>query len=154
MSTSIELTLQRLPAKQLPMSLLTEADPEPERVALYHEQGEGFGASVGGELVGGAICVQRAAGRYELMNISVYPKWQKHGVGSRLLAFVIESLTEQGAGVLELGTGTFGYQLAFYQRQGFRVEAVLKNHFLDNYPEPIFEEGIQHQDMLWLSMKL
>ncbi|CDI94197.1 IAA acetyltransferase [Pseudomonas aeruginosa PA38182] len=55
---------------------------------------------------------------------------------------------------IELGTGTFGYQLAFYQRVGFRVDKVVKNYFLDNYDQPIYEMGIQHKDMLRLSLIL
>ncbi len=31
---------------------------------------------------------------------------------------------------------------------------VIKDHFLDNYPEPIFETGIQHKDMLRLYIQL
>ncbi|WP_308364978.1 MULTISPECIES: hypothetical protein [unclassified Microbulbifer] len=54
---------------------------------------------------------------------------------------------------LEVGTGTFGYQLTIYQRQGFRVERIDKNFFLKNYPEPIVENGIQHRDMLRLTLE-
>jgi hypothetical protein len=55
---------------------------------------------------------------------------------------------------VELGTGTFGYQLSFYQRFGFRVDSVWKNHFINNYDDPIFEDGIQLKDMLRLTLKL
>ena len=55
---------------------------------------------------------------------------------------------------LELGTGTFGYQLAYYQRHGFRVESVVRDHFLINYSQPIYEDGIQHRDMLRLIIEL
>lgn len=53
---------------------------------------------------------------------------------------------------LEVGTGTFGHQLAFYQRLGFRVTHVDRGFFLDNYDAPIFEDGIQHKDMLRLTL--
>jgi hypothetical protein len=58
-----------------------------------------------------------------------------------------------GACRLEAGTGTFGYQLAYYQREGFRVSAIDRNFFLDNYPEPIYENGIQHKDMPRLTLE-
>jgi protein-L-isoaspartate O-methyltransferase len=57
-----------------------------------------------------------------------------------------------GARRLEVGTGSFGYQLAWYQRAGFRVFAVERDFFLDNYEEPIFEDGIQLKDMLRLAV--
>ena len=45
---------------------------------------------------------------------------------------------------------SFGYQLAWYQREGFRVFAIERDFFLENYPEPIYEQGIQLKDMLRL----
>lgn len=86
------------------------------------------------------------------MNIAVSPAVQQHGVGTQLLGYVIEKVKESGAHRLEVGTGTFGYQLTFYQRQGFRVDYIDKDFFLKNYPEPIIENGIQHKDMLRLSL--
>ena len=53
-----------------------------------------------------------------------------------------------------MGTGTFGYQLAFYQRQGFRATGIDRDFFVKNYPEPIFEDGIQLFDMLRLTLRL
>ena len=82
------------------------------------------------------------------MCIAVYPDRQKSGIGTALLKWVIDFYRKSGAGRLEVGTGTFGYQLAFYQRQGFRVTAIDRIFFIHNYPEPIFEDGIQLFDML------
>jgi hypothetical protein len=52
-----------------------------------------------------------------------------------------------------VGTGTFGYQLAFYQRHGFRVTSIDRDFFIKNYSEPIFEDGIQLFDMLRFALK-
>ncbi len=54
---------------------------------------------------------------------------------------------------MEVGTGSFGYQLAFYQRHGFRVTSIDRDFFARNYPEPIFEDGIQLFDMLRLTLR-
>ena len=48
---------------------------------------------------------------------------------------------------------TFGYQLAWYQREGVRVYAVERDLFLADYEEPIYEEGIQLKDMLRLAVE-
>ena len=88
------------------------------------------------------------------MNIAVQPTFQAQGIGSKLLAYAIAEIKCKGVEIIELGTGTFGHQLSFYQKLGFRVESVIKNHFLENYPEPIFENGIQHKDMLRLTLHL
>ena len=87
------------------------------------------------------------------MNISVAPEYQKIGIGRKLLQYVIIATRKAKVKRLEVGTGTFGYQLAFYQREGFRVDSVEKDFFLVNYEEPIYEDGIQLQDMLRLVLK-
>ena len=60
---------------------------------------------------------------------------------------------EKNDRVLEVGTGSFGYQLSWYQRAGFRVFAIERDFFLENYPEPIYECGIQLKDMLRLALE-
>jgi hypothetical protein len=50
--------------------------------------------------------------------------------------------------------GSFGHQLTFYQRAGFRVVAVEPDYFLQHYPEPLFENGLQHRDRLRLALAL
>lgn len=86
------------------------------------------------------------------MSIAVQPAHQKSGYGTALLKWVINFFRNSGAQQLEVGTGTFGYQLAFYQRHGFRVTSIDRDFFLSNYPEPIFENGIQLFDMLRLTL--
>ncbi len=82
------------------------------------------------------------------------PDHQRQGIGSGLLRHGLAKLAVRGIRRVELGTGTFGYPLTCYQRLGFRVDAVVKDHFLHHYPDPIFESGIQHKDMLRLSLTL
>ena len=88
------------------------------------------------------------------MSIAVQPAHQRFGYGTALLKWVIDFFRKYGASQLEVGTGTFGYQLAFYQKHGFRVSRIDHNFFVKNYPEPIFEDGIQLFDMLRLSLML
>lgn len=87
------------------------------------------------------------------MSIATQPALQKSGYGTALLKWVIDFFRKSGASQIEVGTGTFGYQLAFYQRHGFRVTAIDRDFFVNHYPEPIFEDGIQLFDMLRLTLK-
>ena len=82
------------------------------------------------------------------------PNQQAKGIGTQLLAFTLPQLKASGFHRVELGTGAFGYQLRYYQRLGFRVDSVVKNHFLEHYSEAIYEDGVQHKDMLRLYLKL
>ena len=137
-------------AKQIPLALLLEADPSQERIRSYLEEALRFAALNNDTVIGACIAKPISDRVIELFNISVQPDQQAKGIGSRLLKFTLAQLSEQGFRRVELGTGAFGYQLAFYQRLRFRVDSVIKDYFLDNYTEEIYEEGIQHKDMLRL----
>ena len=123
----------------VPLDLLLLADPSEAKLRSYLALSKCFVANAHGSIVG--VCVVKPLDQkaYELMNIAVAPSQQKSGIGTRLLEHVIWAIRETGAHRLEVGTGTFGYQLAFYQRQGFRAIGVERDFFLENYPEPIFD---------------
>ncbi|SHJ58321.1 Acetyltransferase (GNAT) family protein [Desulfatibacillum alkenivorans DSM 16219] len=137
---------------EAPMDLLLQADPSESKIKVYLNRSRCFIAALNGESVGACIVQPIAPGVHELMNISVAPSHQKMGIGGKLLRHVIESIRDAKAERLEVGTGTFGYQLAFYQREGFRVDSIDKDFFLLNYEEPIYEDGIQLKDMLRLAI--
>jgi len=136
------------------MALLMEADPCESSIASYLCESWCFAAWDNNRVV--AVCVVKPFKRtgVEVHNVVVCPNQQGRGIGSELLGYVFTQLIAKGIKRLELSTGAFGYQLFFYQRLGFRVDSVMKNHFLDNYPEPIFEQGIQHKDALRLYIHL
>lgn len=148
----MSLSIRKIPSTQVPMDLLLLADPSADKVRAYLADSLCFAATCDGEVVGVCVVQQRAEGAYELMNIAVRPCHQKSGYGTALLAWVIAWFRASGARQIEVGTGSFGHQLAFYQRQGFRVTRIDRDFFANNYPEPIFEDGIQLIDMLRLTL--
>lgn len=149
----MSLLIQEIPAADAPMELLLLADPSEGKVRSYLPKSRCFAASSGGAVVGACVVQPLGAGVYELMSIAIQPAQQKSGYGSMLLRWVIDFFREAGASQIEVGTGTFGYQLAFYQRHGFRVTAIDHDFFVKYYPEPIFEGGIQLFDMLRLTLR-
>ncbi|MEZ9232298.1 GNAT family N-acetyltransferase [Vibrio amylolyticus] len=138
----------------IPMSLLLEADPNQSSIQSYINGGICFVAKENLDIVAACIAKPTSENVIEIFNISVSPDHQQRGIGTRLLHYSLEQLADKGFVRVELGTGTFGHQLSYYQRAGFRVESVAKDHFLNHYPEPIFEDGIQHKDMLRLYIDL
>jgi ribosomal protein S18 acetylase RimI-like enzyme len=136
------------------MSLLLLADPNESKVRSYLRDSSGFLAEDGENVVAVCVCVELSPDTVEIMNIAVDPARQQRGTGGQLLRFLLDTLRADGVRRVELGTGSFGYQLTFYQRLGFRVDSVSKNFFLDNYPEPVMEDGLQHKDMLRLVLEL
>ncbi|WP_447957727.1 GNAT family N-acetyltransferase [Vreelandella sp. EE7] len=141
-------------AGEMPIELLLEADPSEQVIASYLREAWCFAAKRDGKVLGACVAKPIGAGIAEIFNIAIYPPFQQQGVGSGLLRYVLDALKSKKMQRVELSTGTFGYQLTYYQRQGFRVDRVMKNHFLQHYSEPIFEKGIQHRDALRLYLTL
>ncbi|EOG9061334.1 GNAT family N-acetyltransferase [Vibrio fluvialis] len=144
----------RVEPDDIPMSLLLEADPSPQNIATYLLDAWCFAVTYRGTVIGACVVKALDETTAEIFNVSVAAPFQQQGIGSELLRFALHELKNSNVQRVELGTGTFGYQLTYYQRLGFRVDGVLEDHFLKHYPEPIFEQGIQHQDMLRLSLDL
>lgn len=148
----MSLLIQEVPATNAPMELLLLADPSEDNIRSYLPTSRCFVISSDAVVVGACVVQPRGADTYELMSIAVDPARQKSGYGTALLKWVIDFYRNAGAGWLEVGTGTFGYQLAFYQRHGFRVTRIDRDFFINNDPEPIFEDDIQLFDMLRLTL--
>ncbi|WP_432738203.1 GNAT family N-acetyltransferase [Maridesulfovibrio sp. FT414] len=148
------LNIVAVSPSEMPMHLLLEADPSEDSINKYINTSLCYLVLKSDEPIGACVLGQTDDATLELYNIAVSPSCQNQGAGTKLLRHVIEDARAKGFRRIELGTGTFGYQLAFYQRAGFRVEDVIKNHFTDNYAEPIFESGIQLRDMLRLALLL
>lgn len=148
------LEFREVLSNSIPMELLLEADPSEECIKAYLQDAFCFSAQIDGRIVGACVTQSMGDGKAEIFNIAIYPGYQKQGIGAEFLKYVLNQLLEKNIAIVELGTGTFGYQLIFYQRFGFRVDSVVKDFFLTNYNEKIFEHGIQHKDMLRLVLKL
>lgn len=144
------MRINEVPPSEVPRDLLLLADPSEDAIKKYLSHSRCFLACVEDTIAGVCVIKPIAKDVLELVNIAVSPSVQQSGVGTLLLKYVIEKAKESGVKRLEVGTGTFGHQLAFYQRQNFRAERIDKNFFLRNYPEPVIENGIQHKDMLRL----
>lgn len=146
--------LQEIPTRIAPIHLLLEADPCKTRITGYINDSSCFAAYLNKKIVGVCIAKITRPDIAEIFNIAIASENQAQGIGTKLLRFTLQKLSERSVKRVFLGTGTFGHQLSFYQRQGFRVDSIVKNHFLNNYRTPIFENGIQHKDMLRLVCQL
>ena len=146
--------IREVDSTNVPMELMLIADPSKEIISSYINDSLCFCAFEESSIIGVAVVQLVSKESAEIFNISVLPEFQKTGIGTQLLQTSLVSMKEQGVERVVLGTGTFGYQLTFYQRNDFRVDSVLKNYFLESYSEPLEENGIQHKDMLRLYVDL
>jgi ribosomal protein S18 acetylase RimI-like enzyme len=101
------------------------------------------------------ICVVVAidSEKCELKNIATYKKYQGQGYGKALINFICDFYKNDFKELL-VGTGETSSTLRFYENCGFERSNRIKNFFKDNYDHPIFEEGVQLVDMIYLKKKL
>lgn len=148
----MSLLIQEIPATNAPIGLLLLADPSEEKIRSYLPKSKCFVALSNEAVVAACLVQPIKAGIYEIMSIAVQTAYQQAGYGTALLTWIIDFYRRSDASEIRAGTGTFGYQLAFYQKHGFRVTSIDHDFFIKNYPEPLFEDGIPLFDMLRLTL--
>ena len=98
-----------------------------------------------------AACVvtREGEGIYEIKNIATVPFFQRQGYGKRLIEFLFEYYQDKCTEML-VGTGDALSTISFYEYCGFTISHRIENFFTDNYDHPMYEEGKQLVDMVYL----
>lgn len=136
----------------LPQLLL--ADESEVAVRKYLDTGTLYKINCGEMLVGVALVVPQTDTTIELKNIAIVPKYQGKGIGKEILRQLTEKCQKDGYQTVLVGTANSSIDnIAFYQKAGFRMEAIEKD-FFSHYPEPIYENGIRALDMIFFSKQL
>ena len=134
-------------AKKEFLDLLLLADEQENMIDQYLERGEMFVWDEQG-IKAECVVTQEAAGVYELKNIAVVPSCQRKGYGRSLINFIFEHYPD--CQVLFVGTGDCYSALSFYKAGGFTESHRVPNFFIDYYDHPIYEDGKQLVDMVYL----
>lgn len=129
------------------IDLLLLADESEDMIDKYLERGEMFILDDDG-VKAECVITQEADGIYELKNIAVLPDCWRKGYGKKLIEFLLTHCS--GCNVLFVGTGDCYSALSFYKSCGFKESHRVKNFFIDNYDHPMFEDGVQLVDMVYL----
>ena len=98
-----------------------------------------------------SICVvtKEDSDEYELKNLATYEKYQGRGYGGSLVKNIFKYYKGKCKTMI-VGTGDSGLTIPFYEHCGFKISHIVKNFFIDNYDKPIFENGVQLVDMVYL----
>lgn len=129
------------------IDLLLLADEQESMIDKYLEKGEMFVLD-DNDIKAECVITNENDGIYELKNIAVLPECQRKGYGKSLIEFLFNSYSD--CTVLYVGTGDCPSALSFYKKCGFTESHRIKNFFVDNYDHPMFEDGIQLVDMVYL----
>lgn len=134
-----------------PYDLLLLADPSRELVDAYLPVSEVYTAALDGIIVGVVVLYPINATALEIKNIAVHPAYQGQGIGSYLLQQAEAIAQQQHYRILCIGTADSSIgQLRLYKNHGFTISEIRENFFLNNYEEPIFENGLQARHMVML----
>jgi len=139
----------------LPFELLLDADPSMEAISKYLTSSEVYVAVLDVQVVGVFVLYPLDTAALEIKNISVKENMQGLGIGELMLKYAIEIARIKRAREIVIGTSNSSIgQLYLYQKVGFEITDIRYNFFLNNYPGPIFENGIQCKHMIVLKNKL
>ena len=133
------------------MGLLLLADPCEEAIERYLYDGDLYVYRDGGTVVAAAVLYPLEDEGCELKNIAVLENLQGKGIGSAFLRLIMGEASKKFTHML---VGTTSQTQGFYKSLNFQYSHTIPNFFVDNYPEPIFENGIQCVDMRCFSIKL
>ncbi len=134
------------------MPLLILADEQENMINKYLNRGVMYILDDNG-VKGVCIVTKESDEIIEIKNIAVDPKYQKRGYGRSLINFLIIKY-KNNFDILQVGTGNVPSTITFYKKCGFSHSHIIKNFFIENYDHPIYENGIQLIDMVYLQINL
>ena len=134
------------------MKLLLLADEQEDMIDKYINRGTMFILDDNG-VKAECVVTDEGNGIHEIKNIATNPEFQGMGYGKILVDFVATKYKNQFS-ILQVGTGDSPTTIGFYVKCGFSRSHIIKNFFTDNYDHPIYEDGIQLVDMIYLRRTL
>ena len=134
------------------LDLLLLADEQENMIDKYLERGIMF-AIYDNDLKGICVVTKEDDRTYELKNIATYKSFHGQGYGKKLVEYVFEYF-KNDCDTMYVGTGDSTLTLPFYEKLGFKESHRIKNFFIENYDNPIYESGNQLIDMVYLKKEI
>ncbi|MFS1526206.1 GNAT family N-acetyltransferase [Microbulbifer sp. 2304DJ12-6] len=92
----VDMEYIKISDTSVPKKLLLEADPSEVKIGSYLPGAICFAAIDNNEIVGVCVVQEIATNMAEIFNISINPRHQKKGIGSKLLQFTLSELENKG----------------------------------------------------------
>ena len=131
--------------------LMLMADPEVQAIEKYLDKCDIYVLKESGRILGEIALYPREDGHIEIKNIATVPDRQGLGHAGSLIRRAFDVCRGRYA---RMYVGTSDEMIPFYERFGFVKDYVLKDFFVDNYVEPVVENGETLRDMQYLSIDL
>lgn len=135
------------------LELLLLADEQENMIDRYLERGDMFALYDNDGLKSICVVTCEEDATCELKNIATREIHQGKGYGKHLLTYIMEHYRGQ-CKTMYVGTGDHSRAVTFYEHLGFKISHRLPNFFIDYYDQPIYEDGKQLIDMIYLKIDL
>ena len=138
--------------KEQYLDLLLEADPSKEMINKYLGFGELFVLTYKDEPVCVSVVTKIDNDTVELKNIVTKENYRKKGYAKKMIKYLVDNYKPRYKKMI---VGTTENNIPFYVKQGFdKYEKTIKNYFIDNYDEKIYDGNMQCVDMYYYSKDL
>ncbi len=131
------------------LDLLLLGDEQESMIDRYLNRGEMFVLYDCGKVISACTVTDEGEGVYEIKNIAVYPEYQRKGYGRQFIDFLFRYYRDK-CHTLIVGTGESTQTIPFYKNCGFTYSHRIPNFFTEHYDHPMFEDGKQLVDMVYL----
>lgn len=134
------------------LDLLLIADPNKEAIMKYLDDSELFVLQKDGLTVCAAAIIRVSEKVCELKNIACH--YIRRGYGSKMINFLVNYYS----GIYEyiiVGTADISCNnINFYIKNGFHYTHTVKDFFILNYEEPVYENGVLCKNISYYKRKL
>ena len=134
------------------IDLLLDADPSKASIDKYLSDSDVYGLQVNENIVSLAVILHIDKNTLELKNLVTKEEYRGNGYAKKLLKSLCGNYKQKYNKML---VGTSENNIPFYVKQGFdKYEKTIKNYFVDNYDEEIWDGDLQCIDMYYYSKDL
>ena len=134
------------------LDLLLLADEQENMIDLYLDKSRMYVLEDDG-MKSECVVVNMRNDVLEIKNIATVPQYQRKGYAKALINFIVEKYKGKYA-IVQVGTGDSPLTVPFYEKCGFVRSHTIPRFFTENYDHPIYENGVQLVDMVYLQRQL
>jgi len=138
--------------KEKHINLLLEADPQIELINKYISDGDMYIGILNDEVICEVVVTKVNNDECELKNIATLEKFRGKGYATQIIKYVFEEYKKKYKRII---VGTSENMIPFYVLNGFtKYHHTVKNFFIDNYKQKIWDGNLQCIDMYYYYKEL
>lgn len=135
------------------MDLLLLTDPREDMIDRYLDTGDMFALYEGKELCTLAVITTSQNRECEIRNLVTTYGHGGRGYTRAMVHFLSERYRSE-CDTMYVGTWNYGESLRVYEKCGFEYSHTVEDYYVNNYPEPIYLDGEQMKDLVYLKKYL